>query len=596
MAAVAVMAAVLLLQAAVWPYIQPSPFLLLTAGVVVAGLSGEWAPGLLATAIGALGVALFFLPGADAFSLGGRDAVTLALFVAVGAMVTWINVLRRRSVRAASENERWLATTLRSIGDAVIATDQAGRVRLLNAAAEALTGWRTHQAAGRPLRDICPVGDDGSGRSVLVARDGTERLIESREAPILDDDGLPSGQVLVFHDVSERALEERRRGLLAEATEVLVGSLDVETTLAAVAGLLVPQAADRVTVHLMRDDGRLELLAVAAAGQDADPSSPEGPAGIDRARDQVVETGVAQRLAGAMVVPLVARARVLGVMVFVLTGPEREFGARDLEVAEDLARRAASAVDTANLYREAKDAIWLRDEFLAVASHELRTPLTTLQLQLDSLDRAADQMAPDEAARMRRKLASSSRQAVRLDNLVDSLLDVSRITTGRLVIKPEWMDLVEVARDMTERHRDQARGGGTTLHLDAAESHIEVHWDRLRIEQILSNLLSNAIKYGAGKPVDLRLERVEDRVRIVIRDRGIGIRQADVERIFGRFERAVSTRHYGGLGLGLFIARQVVQAHGGEIRVGASQGPGAEIVVSMPAVVGAAPDRRAAAV
>ena len=596
MAAVAVMAAVLLLQAAVWPYIQPSPFLLLTAGVVVAGLSGEWAPGLLATAIGALGVALFFLPGADAFSLGGRDAVTVALFVAVGALVTWINVLRRRSVRAASENERWLATTMRSIGDAVIATDPAGRVRLLNAAAEALTGWRTHEAAGRPLRDICPLGGDGSGRSVLVARDGTERLIESRDAPILDDDGRPRGQVLVFHDASERANEEQRRSLLAEATEVLVGSLDVETTLAAVAGLLVPQAADRVTVHLMRDDGRLELLAVAAGGPDADPSSPAGPAGIDRVRDQVVETGLAQRLAGAMVVPLVARARVLGVMVFERTGPAREFSARDLEVAEDLARRAASAVDTANLYREAQDAIRLRDEFLAVASHELRTPLTTLQLQLDSLERSADQMAPDEAAGLRRKLASSSRQAVRLDNLVDSLLDVSRITTGRLAIKPEWMDLVEVARDMTERCRDQARSAGSPLHLDADELHIEVHWDRLRIEQILSNLLSNAIKYGAGKPVDLRLERVDDRVRIVIRDRGIGIRQADVERIFGRFERAVSTRHYGGLGLGLFIARQVVQAHGGEIRVGACQGPGAEIVVSMPAVVGAAPDRRAAAV
>ena len=592
MAAVAVMTAMLLLQAVVWPYIQPSPFLLLTAGVVVAGLSGEWAPGLLATSIGALGGALFFLPGADAFSLGGRDVVTVALFVAVGAMVTWINVLRRRSVRAASENEQWLATTLRSIGDAVIATDPAGRVRLLNAVAEALTGWRTHEAAGRRLRDICPVGDDGSGRGVLVARDGTERLIESREAPILDEEGRPSGQVLVFHDASERALEERRRCLLAEATEVLVGSLDVETSLTAVAGLLVPQAADQVIVHLMRDDGRLELLAVAAAGPDADPRS---PAGVDRVRDQVVESGVAQRLAGAMVVPLIARARVLGVMVFVRTDPARRFDARDLEVAEDLARRAASAVDTANLYREAQGAIRLRDEFLAVASHELRTPLTTLQLQLDSLERTAGQMAPDQAAGLRRKLASSTRQAVRLDNLVDSLLDVSRITTGRLAITPEWMDLVEVARDMTERYRQQARGAGTTLRLDAAESRIDVYWDRLRIEQILSNLLSNAIKYGAGKPVDLRLERVEDRVRIVIRDRGIGIRQADVERIFGRFERAVSTRHYGGLGLGLFIARQVVQAHGGEIRVGASQGPGAEIVVSMPAVVGAAPDRRAAA-
>src|SRR5688500_385963 len=113
-AAVGLMAAVLVLQAVVWPYIQPSPFLLLTAGVLVAGLGGAWAPGLLATAIGAIGVALFFLPGEEGFSLTGRDAFTLTLFVSVGTMVTWINVLRRRSVRVATENERWLATTLRS--------------------------------------------------------------------------------------------------------------------------------------------------------------------------------------------------------------------------------------------------------------------------------------------------------------------------------------------------------------------------------------------------------------------------------------------------------------------------------------------------
>jgi PAS domain S-box-containing protein len=593
MAAVAVMTAVLLLQAAVWPYIQPSPFLLLTAGVLVAGLSGEWAPGLLATAIGALGVALFFLPGGDELALTGRDTFTVALFVCVGTMVTWINVRRRRSLRVASEKERWLATTLRSIGDAVVATDREGRVRFLNAAAEKLTGWRSHQAAGRPLGEVCQVDGESPGRSVLIGRDGTERLIEHRAAPILDDVGQLSGEVRIFHDASERAREEERRCLLAEATEVLVGSLDVESTLAAVADLLVPGAADRVAVHLMRGS-RLELLAVAAADPEADP---RWLAGLDGVRDQVVETGIAQRLGSAMVVPLVARGRVLGVMVLVRepTGPARRFSERDLEVAEDLARRAASAVDTAHLYREAQDAIRLRDEFLAIASHELRTPLTTLQLQLDSLERTANHVPPDQAARLRRKLASSSRQVVRLVDLVDSLLDVARITTGRLAIKPEWMDLVEVAGDMIDRFEHQARGAGSTLEIDAGESPIDVHWDRLRVEQVLSNLLSNAIKYGAGKPVDLRLERAGDRVRLIIRDRGIGIREADVERIFGRFERAVSVRHYGGLGLGLFITRQIVEAHDGEISVVAGEGPGARIVVSIPAVVGAESQRRVAA-
>ena len=600
MAAVAVMAVALLVQAAVWPYIRPSPFLLLTAGVLVAGLGGQWAPGLLATAIGALGVELFFLPGAEGFSLTGRDTVTVLLFVVVGCMVTWINVRRRRSLRAAGENERWLGTTLRSIGDAVIATDREGRVRFLNAVAEALTGWTTRQAAGRPLRDVFHIVNEETRRPVespvdkviragrvvglanhtlLIARDGAEHLIEDSGAPILDDDGNLTGVVMVFRDTTERSREEERRTLLAEATEVLVGSIDVETTLAAVAGLLVPRAADRVTIHTVRDDGQVELLAVAAADPDAVPSQPPG---LDRLRAEVVESGCTGTLDSALVVPLIARGRVLGVMSFLWTDGASRFAARDVEVAEDLARRAAGAIDTANLYREAQDAIRLRDEFLAIASHELRTPLTTLQLQLDSLDRAASHLPPEDAASLRRKLASASRQAIRLANLIDSLLDVARITTGRLAIRPEWMDLVEVAGEMVERFQEPARAAGCALHLTAAEPHIDVCWDRLRIEQILSNLLSNAIKYGAGKPVDVTLDRAGDRARIIIRDRGIGIRPADAERIFGRFERAVSARHYGGLGLGLFIARQIVEAHRGEIRVGRSRGPGAEIVVSMP--------------
>jgi signal transduction histidine kinase len=584
--AVAVMTATCLLQAAVWPFIQPSPFLLLTLGVLVAGLHGEWAPGLLATALGALGVELFFLPGAEGT---GRDVLTVVLFLSVGTMVTWINVRNRRSTRAASENEQWLGTTLQSIGDAVIATDRAGRVRFLNRVAEELTGWRTHHAAGRPLGEVFRIADQGV-HTVLVARDGTERLIEESGAPILDGEGNPGGAVLVFRDTTERAREDERRVLLAEATEVLVGSLDVGTTLAAVARLLVPRAADRIAVHLIGASGAIEPLAVAGAGSDV--ASVAG--GLDRALEEVAETGRAQQLAAALVVPLVARGRVLGVMTFELTSAARHFTARDHEIAGDLARRAADAIDAAHLYQEAQEAIRLRDEFLAIASHELRTPLTTLHLQLQSLERRVGQLPPAEAEAIRRKLASASRQGDRLANLVDNLLDVARITAGRLAIKPEWMDLVEVARDITERFQHQAGAAGCTLRLSADAAHIDVHWDRLRIEQILSNLLSNAIKYGAGQPVDVLVDRQDDRARIVIRDRGIGIREADAERIFGRFERAVSARHYGGLGLGLFIARQIVEAHRGEIRVGAVTGPGCEIIVSMPLSV-APPDRCAAA-
>lgn len=609
MVAAGVMAATFLLQAAVWPYIQPLPFLLLTLGVLVAGLPGEWAPGLLATALGALGSEIFFLPSAAG---SGRDVLSVLLFLSVGTMITWINVRRRRSVRVATENEQWLGTMLRSIGDAVIATDREGRVRFLNTVAEQLTGWSTHHAAGRPLREVFHIVDEDGRRpsdspvdrvlragrvvglanhTVLVGRDGSERLIEDSGAPILDDVGNLIGVVLVFRDTTERASDDERRALLAQATEVLVGSLDVAATLTAVARLLVPRAADRVSVHLVADSGALETLAVAGGAADDEPIA---MGDLDGVVQEVAGSGRTVELPAALVVPMVARSRVLGVMTFAQAGASRRFARRDLEIAEDLARRAASAIDTARLYQEAQEAIRLRDEFLAIASHELRTPITTLLLQLDSLQRRSDRLAPDDAAALRRKLASATRQGHRLANLVDNLLDVARITTGRLAIRPEWMNLVEVAGDTVERFREEARAAGCDLRLTAAEPQLDVHWDPLRIEQILSNLLSNAIKYGAGQPVEVLVDRADDRARIVIRDHGIGIGQADVERIFGRFERAVSARNYGGLGLGLFIARQIVEAHRGQIRVEAIAGPGTAIVVSMPLSVGA-PDLVAAA-
>ena len=581
------MVASVLIQRAVWPFIQPTPFLFLTLGVLVGGLHGEWAAGLLATALGTLAVKFWFLPGSDAGALSGRDVLTLCFFAFAGTLVTWINVQRRRGLRAATESEAWLRTTMRSIGDAVIATDRDGRVRFLNAVAERLTGWRTAAAAGRSLHEVFRLVD-GQGR--LISRDGSEYLIEDSRAPIRDHDGNLTGVVLVFRDASERTREALRRALVAEATEVLIGSLQYESTLATVARLLVPRAADRVSIHMVTEAGPLALLVAAGEETAATGVAPE----LERVQlERVAKTQRAELRPRKMEVPLTARGRTLGVMLFARNSATAPFGGRDREMAEELARRAADAIDNARLYREAHQAIRVRDDFLAIASHELRTPLTTLQLQLDSLERTADRLPPDIAVPLRRKLDSSCRQALRLASLIDSLLDVSRITTGRLALKPEPMDLVEVAGEIAERFRPQASTAGCEIRLATGQPRIEVLWDRLRIEQVLGNLLANAIKYGAGSPVDIRVDRAGGGARIVIRDHGIGIGKDDVERIFGRFERAVSARNYGGLGLGLFVARQIVEAHGGEIRVGAGPGPGAELVVVMPPEVDAAPRRAA---
>jgi PAS domain S-box-containing protein len=232
--------------------------------------------------------------------------------------------------------------------------------------------------------------------------------------------------------------------------------------------------------------------------------------------------------------------------------------------------------------KEAAEAIQARDEFLSIASHELRTPLSALVLQLAGLQNALHEAEIQSVnARLIEKVDKSVKATDRLTTLVDSLLDVSRIVSGRLELQPEECDLTDVARDLLEREADAARRAGCELRCHA-DTPIRGVWDRVRVEQILGNLLSNAMKYGPGKPIEVTVATAGDAATIAVQDHGIGVSKADVERIFDRFERAVSMRHYGGLGLGLYIARQLVEAHGGTIRVTSEPGTGALFVVELP--------------
>lgn len=230
---------------------------------------------------------------------------------------------------------------------------------------------------------------------------------------------------------------------------------------------------------------------------------------------------------------------------------------------------------------EALEAIQARDLFLSVASHELRTPLTTLQLQLQALQRFVDRSEnlPDEIAV---RLRSALRQTRRLGGLIDELLDVSRIMHGRLAPERSRVDLSTVVMDVVDRYRIALEQSGSPLTVEGVDRPIVGEWDALRIDQIVDNLLSNAIKYGEGGPIEVEVACDDDHARIVVRDHGIGISPEDQSRIFGRFERAVSTRYYGGFGLGLWITRQVVEAHGGTIHVESELGEGSTFEVVLP--------------
>jgi signal transduction histidine kinase len=256
-------------------------------------------------------------------------------------------------------------------------------------------------------------------------------------------------------------------------------------------------------------------------------------------------------------------------------------------VAADLASRAALAVDNAKLYQEAQQAVRLRDEFLSIASHELKTPLTAMQLQLQNLRDLVDRSDQCGGGLLTTRLARTAQTTERLSFLVESLLDVSRIATGRMQLNLECFDLAEAARSIADRLKEQAQRTGSTLALSRVDSAVG-RWDRLRIEQVLVNLLSNAIKYGGGKPIELNVSRDSARAQIQVVDHGIGISGDDLQRIFGRFERAVPLRHYGGLGLGLYITQQIVAAHEGTVTVTSTPGDGATFTVSLPIERGAA--------
>jgi signal transduction histidine kinase len=190
-----------------------------------------------------------------------------------------------------------------------------------------------------------------------------------------------------------------------------------------------------------------------------------------------------------------------------------------------------------------------------------------------------EQLTTDE---LRRSLVRWDKQVRRLSHLIDNLLDVSRISAGRLDLKPEAVDLVEVAREIVARLWGDVPSAESPATVLAETGPVVGLWDRLRVEQVVTNLLANAMKYGGGKPVTVTVSRNERFACFEVRDQGIGIAAEKQAKIFERFERAVSSRVYGGLGLGLYIARQIVDAHGGMLEVSSNPGRGSVFTMQLP--------------
>jgi len=370
--------------------------------------------------------------------------------------------------------------------------------------------------------------------------------------------------------------------LLAEAAVQLSRSLALQETLETVARLAVPALADGCTIDLYKEGPGSPLERVLVY-------PPDMPGLAVEPRQHPVELAVAsgqpfhQRF--QLCVPLQARGKSLGLVCFFHGDSGREYSEKQLAPAVELVNRAALALDNARLYEAAQRAIRLRDEFLGIASHELRTPLTALKLQTQILQRtlARDGMENLPEETLQKALAIFHRQLGSLAGLIEDLLDVSRIANGRLSIERAPTFVLELVQEVVERFREQFQQADSAFTVDLQlPADMVARWDRLRIEQVLTNLLSNALKYGAGTSVAVSARQAGERVELAVSDQGCGIPPEHQARIFQRFERAVEGSRITGLGLGLYIVREIVSAHGGAIHVRSAPGQGATFTVSLP--------------
>jgi signal transduction histidine kinase len=292
-----------------------------------------------------------------------------------------------------------------------------------------------------------------------------------------------------------------------------------------------------------------------------------------------------------LVVPLVAREQGLGVLALLLTQPGRQYGPPDVALAEELARRAALAVDNARSYEEMRAALRARDTFLSVASHELRTPVTSLKGQVQRLHRGAVRGRLD-LEQVMDALPVLGRNIDRLELLIDDLLDAERLQQSRLQLHPQDAELGALVRDLLARY-EVAPGRQVVLEGADMAAPVPVHVDAAWLEQVLTNLLDNAVKYSPTGGI-IRVMVVAEGAggRLSVQDEGIGIPPDQLDTIFEPFGRAsnVAGRHLPGLGLGLYVARLIVEQHGGRIwAASAGTGQGAQVHVWLPSSPAALP-------
>jgi PAS domain S-box-containing protein len=513
------------------------------------------------------------------------------------------------------------------LADGYYEMDTEFRYRRINPAGLRIAGKTADEIIGKHVLEVFP------DITETAIHQTTVRVMETREAASVETYYPPhhrwyvnsiypvTGGIAVFsHDITERKLLAHNLAFLAEASKILSSSLDYQHTLRTVAQLAVPRIADWCAVDMRTGPRTVELLAIAHVDpgkirwaeelRQRDPVDLERPVGLAKvlltgepefypeitdallvatAKDErTLELARSLGFSSAMIVPLVADETTIGAITFVAAESGRHYAAADLRMAEELASRAALAIQNSRLYGASQQAVAVRDDFISAASHELRTPVTSLKVYTEVLQRQAERRGDESTSDRLRKMQT---QIDRLAVLIGDLLDVSKIEAGKLELRRELVDLrrlidevVEAIQATTSKHRIVVAG-------DVSRP---VVGDGERLGQVLTNLLTNAVKYSPqADRIIVRIAETTDGVTVDVQDFGIGIEPEHLDQVFDRFYRVTSEdeKTFPGLGMGLYISHEIVRRHGGTMEVKSIKGCGSVFRVTLPYGDGAAPDR-----
>jgi PAS domain S-box-containing protein len=543
---------------------------------------------------------------------------------------------RRKAERELHQAHDQLAVILRGITDGITVQDRLGTLVYANDAAARLSGFATAaEMLTTPPRQILSrfemLDGDGApfpfdqlpGRLALRGEPGPDREIRFRAlpsgveryslvhaSPIYDEHGTVVLAVNIFRDITAQKREQRSQRFLSQASAALAASLDVQTTLHTVAALAVPALADWCVLDMLQPDGRIETMALAhvdpanvALGWELVrryPLNPEAPYGTghvirtgqaelvpdvpDALLDAVAQDAEHPRMLRALgfcsslCVPIWVGERVIGTVGLVGERPGR-LGPEDVPVAEEFARRVGMALENARLYSAAQAAISARDQFLSIASHELKTPLTSLLGYIGVLQRRLGRSGALSERDMR-ALQVIEAQGVRLNTLIVSLLDLSRLQSGQLSIEPAPLDLRDLARRVVEEVEPTLTRHTLALSLPAGP--VVIQGDVLRLEQVVQNLVQNAVKYSPdGGPISVEVGMAGTTATLAVRDAGIGIPADALPQLFQRFYRAsnVDGAKISGMGVGLYVVREIMALHDGTVEVTSTEGQGSTFML-----------------